>query len=412
MALEWELAVLSGLARLGSIRYELNLGGKTRPDILFQTKTQEQGVAIDITTVSDKGLHKRNPIDAFLDELKRRTLVIKEKGVVGGFIVDVRSDWSGVLHRAPVNLKLPTIRRFQEVVFNTGFNCFIKQILKNPASGHVYEVKTSDVDLRIGFDPRAKGVSSSAYASCTAPYSKSRNPIARAMKSKMDQLKRSEFPGPLGIVICDGDCNMLHSTMYGRWHGTSFSVEDIVADFFGRYSSLSFVMALTIRLRSIMEMSVGPDNLEYWPRIFLNPKMRYTVLEGFTKCLQKLPQFLPAPMRTPLNARCLIEWKRKTGQWFEDISLEGGLVMKDSTIKLSARAVLDLFSGLQDPEQFFKRHHLHELNPFLMMRRKGRLIANVRVEKSNIPENDDEWLVFEFGEPDAAVSPFRVQDAL
>ncbi|HEV8158813.1 MAG TPA: hypothetical protein VGP58_07275, partial [Pyrinomonadaceae bacterium] len=39
-----------------------------------------------------------------------------------------------------------------------------------------------------------------------------------------------------------------------------------------------------------------------------------------------------------------------------------------------------------------------------------RLISESSIEKS-IDEKDDDWIVFKFGEPDAAISPFRVPNS-
>lgn len=40
---------------------------------------------------------------------------------------------------------------------------------------------------------------------------------------------------------------------------------------------------------------------------------------------------------------------------------------------------------------------------------EGRLFSNAEIEKGE-NEEDDDWLVFTFGESDAAVSPFRIPD--
>jgi hypothetical protein len=46
-------------------------------------------------------------------------------------------------------------------------------------------------------------------------------------------------------------------------------------------------------------------------------------------------------------------------------------------------------------------------NPFLNKLANGQLLTDVRIEKDKA-EADDDWAVLEFGNPDPAVSPFRV----
>ncbi|MEA2239811.1 MAG: hypothetical protein QOC81_4535 [Thermoanaerobaculia bacterium] len=48
------------------------------------------------------------------------------------------------------------------------------------------------------------------------------------------------------------------------------------------------------------------------------------------------------------------------------------------------------------------------MNPFEWMLDEGRMIKSVAVDTSD--EYDDDWLVFEFGEPDPAISKLRSED--
>lgn len=45
---------------------------------------------------------------------------------------------------------------------------------------------------------------------------------------------------------------------------------------------------------------------------------------------------------------------------------------------------------------------------FSHYRNQNRLIVNPRIEHE--PEKDDDWIVLEFGEPDVAISEFKMPD--
>ncbi len=81
--------------------------------------------------------------------------------------------------------------------------------------------------------------------------------------------------------------------------------------------------------------------------------------------------------------------------------------MSDRTVKISSRTILELLAGRLDPTAFFKAYEFEKFNPFSQQMSEGRLIADVRVEKSKVAEDDDEWLIFEFGEADPAISAFK-----
>jgi hypothetical protein len=62
----------------------------------------------------------------------------------------------------------------------------------------------------------------------------------------------------------------------------------------------------------------------------------------------------------------------------------------------------------KDVKSFEDMHGLQR-NPFLRNLDEGRLIARVEIEKGN-PGEDDDWIIFTFGDADPAVSPYRPPD--
>jgi hypothetical protein len=82
--------------------------------------------------------------------------------------------------------------------------------------------------------------------------------------------------------------------------------------------------------------------------------------------------------------------------------------LSDRTFKVSLRTIQELLGGRKDVKSFEDMHGLQR-NPFLRNLDEGRLIIKVEGEKGT-PAEDDDWLIFTFGEPDSAVSPYRPPD--
>ena len=402
VAAEWEIVLLNAFSRFGTVVHEPDLGGTTKPDILFTPFHGTRTIAIDVATVSDKGLEKLNPYDALSKELKRRIRNLRRRGVLGGFSLQVGASSLNVFRgSAPTRLKLPRPHRFGEVVFNEGFQRFVDQIIARPQVAHAYSVKNDEADVSITYEPQVTGLSGT-HVSYTSAHSKRRNPVANALRAKAGQLKRSGFRGPFGIVLCDGGCDMLRRDMYD-W--SSYNLEEVIREFFRRHSSVAFVLTIRVRRKGLLH--IDPEHLRVEGRLYHN-KSAGEVDAAITKCVAKIPTLLPLPLKDATNARHFLDWLRGMGRWNQGESLYGGVTVSDRMVKISARAVLELLAGRVDQTVFFNAHSFGQHNPFRRELEQGRLITKVVVEKSAVPEDDDDWLLFEFGEADAAVAPFKV----
>ena len=92
----------------------------------------------------------------------------------------------------------------------------------------------------------------------------------------------------------------------------------------------------------------------------------------------------------------------------------GGLGMTRNEVRISARVVLELLAGRLPWEDFLTLYKFQPgdspadtpRSPFERCLRDGRLISEVRVEHCG-DEQDDDWLIFRFGDNDPAVSKFK-----
>ncbi len=89
--------------------------------------------------------------------------------------------------------------------------------------------------------------------------------------------------------------------------------------------------------------------------------------------------------------------------------------MTPKSIKVSATEVLRLLAGEISVDEFRERNRLYvdqnkplQSNPFLRALKQGRAISGIRVEHH--PDFDDDWLVFDLSEPDAALTGLRVNE--
>jgi len=78
----------------------------------------------------------------------------------------------------------------------------------------------------------------------------------------------------------------------------------------------------------------------------------------------------------------------------------------DQYMKLSAISVLQLLAGTISYDDFAKAHGFENRNAFANAVRNGRVIRNCKIESGG--EENDDWITFDFGEPDPALAPFAV----
>jgi len=396
---EWELALLSALSKLGTLKYEPLLGGPRNPDILFSLETPLTGSFLaEITTVSDKSADEENPIEELRNELSR---LVKKRGLQPNhFSLTVGDDWQGIFHtgRNP-RLKIPPKREFKSAVFTPKFDCFLSDIRASPREARAYDVKTARVDLTIRYDHRQR-FSSASHLSYDIPYSLERNTVFKALDKKARQLRLSGFPGPLGIFLCDGGCHVLASSP----RTFEITAGDIIRRFLGMHPFICFVQVFVIAVE--WDMARGTRRLALQARLYEGRDFQTLPLR-VRDVLPKLVAHMPEPEDDPASARStLMRWPETKGYPFR-----GRCTMTYKSAKFSARGLLDLLAGRVDQSEFlnhfgftFGRESLPRPNFFERLLREGRLIAGIGIERC--PDKDDDWITITFSDPDPAITKF------
>lgn len=395
---EWEVMVTAAASRYCPLQYEPAQGGNRRADLLMKPDgVDTPGCLVEVTTISDEHAHQSNPYDRVREAIYRR---IRKLGApTTGWNLRAEGKQIGRFGDAEMRLLLGSGR--PEDLLDGRFHDFVRQVKAQPLERHVHEWRGELLGLTLMYDPNSKGVGG-GHLLYTVVHSYERNPLARAMKAKAKQLRSTGHPGPYGLVVCDGDCDVLGSRLASN--GTSFSVGDILFHHARRNRHLSFVLVLHVETRP--PPFLGPRQFEYvlrgLPCIREGAcRLAAETLKRLTKAVASLPQ----PVASPANAaRCYVH--QYENEWWQ---FPGGSVTRsERSIKMSSRALLEVLAGHRTPEDFFKAFRdkpLFSGNHFDRQRLEGRCITGVKFTKG--PADDDE-IEFTFGPPDAAASRYRV----
>jgi hypothetical protein len=292
---------------------------------------------------------------------------------------------------------LPRVADFGRLIFNGNFRKFLGTIRLAPSSESYYRAASLGVDVLITYVPGRLGVFQGAHGSYTDTTVVDDNPLFNALekKAKGKQLKKCKFPGPKGLIVCDGGCRMLDEPLS---HDKTYSVEQVVRQFFRKHKSVDFISIIAIK--SDFPAWSGPSH-RYVHRVFVAPgrKLPEEKLRGV---LADVVRSLPVLEMTPENAVRRSKFTKSMGRYLPH---RGGWEISGMKARISARSLLELMAGRLDPKQFAKDHEIGGRNFFEHKLKRGELITGACVERR--PNEDDDWITLEFGPPDVAVAAFE-----
>jgi hypothetical protein len=389
LATEWEMAILRVLNERGSLQYEPDFPGTSRPDVLFTTDDGLSFVA-DITSVSDKGLHQQNPYDALQEEFFKRQ---RKLGILnGGF--DVRVDsYADNIYRGSgkkPRLKLPKRADLPTKIFNADFQSFIMGVRNHPNEVRQLHIEDAETSVHFSYGPSRQGYGGGSHPSFDLTAVIDKNPIYNALSSKADQLRKSGYDGTKGIFLCDGGCWSLHQRS-SNWQ--FYARDEVVRYFLRQNQSVSFVVALIVEEeQTALVHTVSPN-------VYLNNSAVH-LKEQIERLAGSLVSRLPRPEQSPRNA--MLHLKRKDGMTGRHL----GTLTQGRGIEMSARMLLEILAGQLSTRDFEQNYRMEGAqNPFRRMLEQGRLIEGITVEPH--PEADDDRVTIRFGKPDSAIAPFR-----
>lgn len=398
LSAEWEIVILNAFNKIGHVEYEKSFGGQRVPDLLFNpTGGSNLSFLADIKTVSDIGYEDESPLNAFLSEAFR---IFRKNKIRLNSLHYEPGDTKG---SRGVKLKIPPKSQFNDFFKGSEFQKFISAIKAEPSMQHHFIFTSEEIHVRFYYDSQKK-YGSGHYASYNNAHSLTKNPLYNALKDKTDQLKKSGHDGIHATFICDGGCRLLSNSMRDS---RSYGLADIIKEFFRQHSSIDFILVFSVKDELNSFLNVGQKRyIEIRP--FLNPSSKVSP-EELVYIIEGIRHYLPPPVSTARNAFNKVE---KGPEVFGN-SFYGGYRVEGNTIKISSRGLLELLAGRNELKQFLQDHgqaptdtHPANQNYFALRFNEGRLIENVRIEKS--ADRDDDWIVFELGNPDPAISKYRI----
>jgi hypothetical protein len=397
IAAEWEIVILNVLSKIGKVQHEKKFSGSRKPDIYFESSDIVPFVA-DITAISDEFYNKENPINYFYECLNN--FFRKEGLTTKGLRVEVGSKNLGNYGDRKVKLALPEKKDIPSFI-KVEFRPIIEVIKKAPTQAFKTEIKQGNASVSIVFAPKAKHFTG-GYASYTVPYSLRKNPIFHRLRNKAGQLRGSEYQGVMGVFVCDGECDLLNNDFYCV---EKYPQQDIIQEVFRNNTSLSFVIVLTPEEK---HHTLGVKTTRFINGIFyFNPHAKYPVDQTFFKELSQFKKYFPVPQSMPVNAKNYMKSKKDEGY-----SHYGGFAMSQGEIKISSRMITELLAGALDFKKFDEDHKAMNIDKknyikefFIRQLQQGKMIENISIEKC--PDEDDDWVKFEYGESDPAISKFK-----
>ena len=395
IAAEWEVVVVHTLSRLGQVAHEPKLGGTSQLDVKFTRGNLT--FAADVTTVSDRGVHQQNPVQALADELQ--AIYIAE-GIGGGALHLSVTDLSYLFGTAKKKRRLvPPTKEFAKLIFNDAFFSWIRDLKKNPEVATHFDVTYRRPDSRIRFSyvPGRKGSGLHQYTDYRVPSVIDQNPLYYALDAKADQLRKSGFKGKTGIILCDGGTGALRPRISGE-----INAREIVLRFLQENPDVSFVFTLSLRnldvstIRQRVEGEIYTCQTESW---------QIDLGDVFSNLLK----ILPRARQTADNARSEI----KHAEARPRAHLGALKVSYDSpftrTVTMSTRTLMDLLLGRLSAETLnrYYKHGDGEKGLFQNLAEAGLLIRSAAVRRNE--EEDEDEIELTFTGPDPAASPFRLR---
>jgi hypothetical protein len=397
MVAMWETVVLHALAKEGNLESEAPLPSGRRPDIRFES--DQLSFIADIATVSDDSLDDRNPYDELRELIQRAK---KKLGLpLGGLDLQVHAKHEQTPRGPLTILKLPPRAQLQTFVQEQ-----IVPRLREQMEAGEYPLKVAinegDAGLDITIDPTQR-YGSGRFAAYDVPKMKSRNPLFAALKDKANQLRAAE--GITGVILTDGDCVAL-SKRSPNWD--EVSAKQIVSEFFRQFTSVDFVLLLSVRTNQYAEAPGRRRDFRNDAVLLVRDECEKGA--ALNNLFEKMSGHFPKPAMMPANGALRAREPKY------DLGHHGGHTMGGNMIRISLREFTEILAGLRTLDdngaKFVDaaRAHPKEPNPvkaaIVRNLRKGRLPASIKIVKTDENDNDD-WVEITFGEPDPAISPLR-----
>lgn len=399
LAAMWEVVVLQALSATVPIRHEATLCNGRQPDLAFSLEIagRTREIVGDITTASDAGLDKLNPISKLGSEISR---LARKYGLdPNHFRYEVEGESTGTYAKRRTALLLPTGAAFEELIGKV-VDPYIKGMTENPPRTDQLIHKAEGIHIRIRHDT-SQWASSAGYPCYDLPLSLTENPLFRALRGKADQLRHAPSDALRLVILCDAGCAAMRCSAFGN----VYSAHQIAKDFLRQNSSVDLVLLATVEQKNPYATQLRDYKATYdlvvAPATSRSPRVDNDAIASVKALLESAVRHVPIPMADACNAA------NRSDQKGYGLGKHGGYEIYSDHIRLSKRLLHELLAGKVTMEEFVTFHRWNDpdqSNPFVWSLSQGELITGASIVDCG--DEDDDWIEFRFGPPDPAVSPF------
>lgn len=396
----WELAWLYALGCVVPVEHERPLP-HGKPDLWFSVLDGDRRVHVvaDITTVSDSALDSANPFERLSEAVHEQA---RKAGLqAGGFHLSVSHLEAGASGTAKVQLLISTGPAFEQLV-KRHLKPFARRVTAAPTVPQVLEVDEAGAKFVVEYKGPSQ-YSGGSHRSYDGALSRENNVLFNRLNDKTRQLRGAPEGAIRMLVVCDGDCALLRRDRPLE----GFNAQQVAEHFLRGSQTIDLVLLVTVVEESVSAFA-RRDHRYLRCGLVAAPSCRPAhltadVVDAVRHVFEEAVKKLPEPRMMPDNAlirNLNLEWSA---------SMEGGYEERGDRIKVSARAVLELLAGAMTYERFAEIHGWSEgrFDIFKSRLAAGQLFRSAKIDRLGIGQDDD-WLEFEFGQPDPAISAFRL----
>lgn len=396
----WETVWLHAIGEVGPFENERPLPNGTQPDFRFTVPVSGRTVEVigDITCVSDRGLHENNPVSQFWIELVRHILTSKLDP--NHFRYQIGHHTEGDSANSRIVLRLPPRSHLTDFV-KQQVAPWLRELAKSRVAKATTKIVTDEADISLSYDVNQE-FAGGGHAAYNLPTSARRNPVYTQLKKKEDQLRAAPDDALRVVILCDAGCHAMQKSPFT----TTLSADEVTDQFLRKSSVLDLVVLVSVEAENHYDLN--DRRLRVCARVCgtlaaLGTRRTTEAGTAVREYLDCALAHLPAPVLDSHNASLRVSI---SGQSSGNL----GIIMTDKKVRLSARVVLSFLAGKISTEEFQRTYGWHpgseykHQNPFANALERGQLFTASSVQSAG--DADDDWLEFEFGSPDPAVSAF------
>lgn len=398
---EMELAVLWALSKLGDIEIEPEWFGARRPDAYSESLFSPTPCAVEVTAISDARLSQEDEMRRISARLCEFANTVKKgygKHLRFFFAEERGYHADGYARRRKID------RDFvPDEVTRRAFRAWLEQADRSTP----LEVRQGATQFVVTWHEAQQLPHHNFHSSMPAEaYSLEDNPLFEALNEKKKQLTIPAFEGLRCIVVADAGAQMLRDLNPTMSLNGPVTGRQVIEHFLRKSEgAVDAIVALSPKRKS-HGLNWMTEKLEWHVDLFVRLGLNLD-----ESGVSELVAHLPCPRFEAYQARSLqlqAAYRYDARGWYLGTHITStGAAM---TIKVSARALLDLLAGRITLEQFQYHTGLDDKpshrNMFAHRLDQGDILADIEIERGGVDEDDD-WIVVHF-KNDPAAAPLAV----